>query len=51
MAKQYTLFSFEYNDTTINMQVDERLYNHFQTLTPQQKEAQKQLMILGYQQH
>ena len=48
MAKQYTLFSFEYNDTTIDMKVNKKLYNHFQTKTPQEKEVIKQLMILGF---
>ena len=48
MAKQYTIFSFEYNDTTIDMKVNKKLYNHFQTKTQQEKEAIKQLMILGF---
>ena len=48
MAKQYILFSFENNDITTDMKVDKRLFKHFQTLTPMQKEAQKQLMIMGY---
>jgi hypothetical protein len=32
------------------MKVDNWLYNHFQTLTPVQKEIQKQLMILKLKQ-
>ena len=48
MVKQKKLFSFEDNDSTMNVQVDEKLYNHFQTKTPQEKEAIKQFMILGF---
>ena len=46
MVKKRTLFSFKQNENQINMDVDESLYNHFQTLTPLQQKAIKDLMIL-----
>ena len=46
MTKQKKLFSVETNDQKINMDVDESLYNHFQTLTPLQQKAVQDLMTL-----
>ena len=46
MTKQKKLFSVETNDQIINMNVDESLYNHFQTLTPLQQKAVQDLMTL-----
>ena len=46
MTKQKTLFSYKSNNKTINMNVDEALHNHFQTLTPLQQKAIQDLMTL-----
>ena len=46
MTKQKTLFIFESNDTNIDMNVDETLYNHFQSLSPLEKKRIQDLMIL-----
>ena len=46
MIKQKTLFTFESNDTNIDMNVDESLYNHFQSLSPLQQKAIQDLMTL-----
>ena len=46
MVKKLTLFSIQQNENQINMDVDESLYNHFQTLTPLQQKAIKDLMTL-----
>ena len=51
MVKKLTLFSVQQNKNQINMDVDESLYNHFQTLTPLQQKAIKDLMILKYLQN
>ena len=48
MPKQKTLFSIKNKDNIMNMNVDERLYNHFQSLTPDQQKAVKYLMIPKY---
>ena len=34
MPKQKKIFSIKDKNTKINMNVDEHLYNHFQSLTP-----------------
>jgi hypothetical protein len=44
MPKQKTLFSIKNKGNQINMNVDEHLYNHFQSLTPDQQKAMKYLM-------
>ena len=44
MVKKLTLFSIQQNKNQINMDVDESLYNHFQTLTLLQQKAIKDLM-------
>ncbi len=46
MVKKLTLFSIQQNENQINMDVDESLYNHFQTLTPLQQKSIKDLMTL-----
>ena len=46
MVKKRTLFSFKQNENQINMDVDESLYNHFQTLTPLQQKSIKYLITL-----
>ena len=46
MVKKRTLFSLKQNETKLHMDVDESLYNHFQTLTPLQQKAIKDLMTL-----
>jgi predicted choloylglycine hydrolase len=51
MAKKRTLFSLKQNENQINMDVDESLYNHFQTLTPLQQKAVKDSMTLKYLQN
>ena len=42
MPKQKTLFTLKNND----MNVDEALYNHFQSLSPLEKKRIQDLMIL-----
>ena len=44
MTKKKTLFSIKNKQNKINMDVDESLYNHFQTLTPLQQRAVQDLM-------
>ena len=51
MVKKRTLFSFKQNENQINMDVDESLYNHFQTLTPLKQKAVQDLMMLKYLQN
>ena len=46
MPKQKTLFTIKNKNNKINMNVDEHLYNHFQTLTPAQQKAIHDLMLL-----
>ena len=46
MTKQKTLFNIINKKNQINMNVDEALYNHFQTLTPLQQKAVQDLMTL-----
>ena len=45
MPKQKTLFTIKNKNNQINMNVSEHLYNHFQSLTPEQQKAMKYLMI------
>ena len=45
-TKQKTLFNIKNKKNQINMNVDEALYNHFQTLTPLQQKAVQDLMTL-----
>ena len=46
MPKQKKLFSVKNNDKNIDMNVDESLYKHFQSLTPLQQKAVQDLMTL-----
>ena len=46
MPKQKKLFTLKNNDKNIDMNVDEALYKHFQTLTPLQQKAVQDLMTL-----
>ena len=46
MTKQKKLFTMKNNNQKINMNVDEALYNHFQTLTPLQQKTIQDMMIL-----
>ena len=46
MTKQKKLFTMKNNKQKINMNVDEALYNHFQTLSPLEQKAVMDLMIL-----
>ena len=46
MTKKKTLFSIKNKQNKINMDVDESLYNHFQTLSPLQQKAVQDLMTL-----
>ena len=46
MTKKKTLFNLKNKQNQINMNVDESLYNHFQTLTPLQQKAVQDLMTL-----
>ena len=46
MPKQKKLFTVKTKNYDINMNVDEHLYNHFQTLTPAQQKAIHDLMLL-----
>ena len=46
MTKKKTLFSIKNKQNKINLDVDESLYNHFQTLTPLQQKAVQDLMTL-----
>ncbi len=45
-VEQKTLFSFETNNKIIDMNVDESLYHHFQTLSPLHQKAMQDLMTL-----
>ena len=51
MPKQKKLFTVQNNDKNIDMNVDEALYKHFQTLTPLQQKAVQDLMTLKLLQH
>ena len=44
MPKQKKLFTVKTKNNDINMNVDEALFNHFQTLTPLQQKAVQDLM-------
>ena len=46
MTKQKKLFTIKNNKNKINMNVDEALHNHFQTLSPLQQKAVQDLMTL-----
>ncbi len=46
MPKQKKLFTIKNKNNKINMNVDEHLYNHFQTLTPTQQKVIHDLMLL-----
>ena len=46
MPKQKKLFTIKNKNNKINMNVDEHLYNHFQSLTPTQQKAIQDLMLL-----
>ena len=48
MPKQKKLFTIKNKNNKINMNVDEHLYNHFQSLTPTQQKAIQDLMLLKY---
>jgi len=40
------IFSIKNKNSKINMNVDEHLYNHFQSLTPAQQKSIQDLMLL-----
>ena len=44
--KQKNLFSIKNKNNQINMNVDEQLYNHFQSLSPIQQKRIQDLMTL-----
>ena len=46
MPKKYTIFSFETENSILNMEVDKSLYNHYQILSSIQKKAMQDLMTL-----
>ena len=46
MTKQKKLFSIKNNDNKIDMNVDEVLYKHFQSLTPLEQKRIQDLMTL-----
>ena len=46
MPKQKKLFTVKTKNNDINMNVDEALFNHLQTLTPLQQKAVQDLMTL-----
>ncbi len=46
MPKRKTLFSIKNNDLNVDMNVDEALYNDFQTLTPLEQKRKLNLMTL-----
>ena len=48
MPKQKKLFSIKNKNDKMNMNVDEALYNHFQSLSPAQQKAIQDLMLLKY---
>jgi len=46
MPKQKKLFTVKNNDKKIDMNVDEALFKHFQSLSPLQQKAVQDLMTL-----
>ncbi len=46
MPKQKKLFTIKNKNNKINMNVDEHIYNHFQSLTPTQQKAIQNLKLL-----
>ena len=46
MPKQKKLFTVQNNDKNIDMNVDEELYKHFQSLSPIQQKRIQDLMTL-----
>ena len=46
MTKQKKLFSIKHNEKNVDMNVDETLYNHFQSLSPIQQKRIQDLMTL-----
>ena len=46
MTKQKKLFSIKNNENNVDMNVDETLYNHFQSLSPIQQKRIQDLMTL-----
>ena len=46
MPKQKKLFTVQNNDKNIDMNVDEALYKHFQSLSPIQQKRIQDLMTL-----
>jgi hypothetical protein len=46
MPKQKKLFTIKNKNNQMNMNVDETLYNHFQSLTPAQQKRIQDLMTL-----
>ena len=46
MTKQKKLFTIKNKDNKMNMNVDETLYNHFQSLSPIQQKRIQDLMTL-----
>ena len=46
MPKQKKLFTIKNKNNKITMNVDEHLYNHFQSLNPSQQKAIQDLMLL-----
>ena len=46
MTKRKKLFTLKNNDKNIDMNVDEALYNHFQSLSPLEKKRIQDLMTL-----
>ncbi len=46
MPKQKKLFSVKNNDQNLDMNVDEALYKHFQSLSPIQQKRIQDLMTL-----
>ena len=46
MTKQKKLFTIKNKDNKMNMNVDETLYNHFQSVSPIQQKRIQNLMTL-----
>ena len=46
MPKQKKLFTIKNKNNQMNMNVDETLQNHFQSLTPAQQKSIQDLMLL-----
>ena len=46
MTKQKKLFSIQNNETNVDMNVDDALFNHFKTLTPLEQKRVLNLMSL-----